>query len=135
MDTSNLNSPSGENLPSSGPSPVADLERSVASLRAVVVAALAILLIGSIGLNFILVRQVGASRRQAEELAKRVQPLSAQYDNTLKPRISAFLNALVGFARTNPDFLPILQKYPIAAAPGSPQPAAPAPVPVAPAPK
>lgn len=113
----------------------AELERSVAGLRSLLVATLVILIVGSVGVNFLLVRQVGAARRVVEDLEKRIEPASAQFENTFKPRISMFLQALVAFAQTNRDFLPILQKYPIAAAPGPQAAAAPiAPAVVAPTP-
>ena len=92
---------------------LAQMERSLNSLRALLVVTLVLLVIGSLGVNVLMVQQLGAARRQAEDLEKRLRPVTGQYENTIRPRISAFLNALVGFARTNPDFLPILQKYPI----------------------
>ena len=124
---------------SSGDSPsMARLERGLDSVRALLAITLVLLVIGSIGMNVLMVQQLGAVRRQAEDLEKRLKPIASQYDNTIKPRISSFLNALVGFARTNPDFLPILQKYPIQssgpvsnAAPAAGMIPAPVPVPAA----
>ena len=122
---------------SNHPAPVAslaaaDLERTVAGLRAIFSATLVILILGSLLVNFFLFRQVGAARRQSEELEKRMQlPGVAQYETVTKPRISAFLNALVGFARSNQDFAAILGKYPIDWKP-APQPAVPPPGPATP---
>ena len=102
----------------------AELERTVAGLRGLFSATLVILILGSLGVNILLFRQVGAARRQSEDLEKRMQlPAVAQFDTVTKPRINAFLTALVGFARSNQDFALILEKYPIASAP-VPQPAA-----------
>ncbi|HEY6169019.1 MAG TPA: hypothetical protein VI454_13335 [Verrucomicrobiae bacterium] len=134
MDTPELYRSSAANPTASSTGAVAGLERNLTSLRSLLVATLVILIVGGLGVNVLLVRQVGAARRVVEDLEKRVEPASAQFETTFKPRISMFLQALVAFAQTNRDFLPILQKYPISAAPG-PQAAAPvAPAVVAPAP-
>jgi hypothetical protein len=100
---------------------VAELERTVAGLRTLLVVTLVILLIGTAGVNVLLFRQVGNARRSAEELEKRVVPAANQFETVLKPRVSMFLNELVGVARTDPEFARILGKYPIAATP-NPQP-------------
>ena len=132
MDTPDLPQSSPARPTASSGGAVAELERSLTSLRALLVATLVILIVGSVGVNFLLVRQVGAARRGVEDLEKRVEPASAQFESMIKPRISTFLNALVVFAQTNRDFLPILQKYPISSAPGPQAPPAAA-APLAPA--
>lgn len=96
-----------------GSQSLAQLERNLESLRGLVVVTLGLLVIGAIGVNVLMIQQIGVARRNVEELEKRLKPISGQYETTIKPRISAFLNALVGFSRTDPEFRAILQKYPI----------------------
>jgi hypothetical protein len=81
---------------------------------------------------YLLNRQVGKARQQVEANQAQVEKLSADYENVLKPRINQFLQVLLRYSQTDPNFANILRKYPIQMT----QPAgAPAPAPAAPAPK
>jgi uncharacterized protein (DUF58 family) len=107
---------------------VASLQSQINTLRALLNVVLLILLLMSLAANALLLKQVGKVRSQVEASQPQVDKLSTEYENVLKPRISQFLQALVQFAQTNPDFIPILQKYPIQsqAAPASQVPQPPA---------
>lgn len=77
------------------------------SLRAV----LALVLIGgvalAVGVDIVLLRQVGMLRRQSEELERFV----VDYERNELPVIERFVTDLQGFARTNADFRPILGRH------------------------
>ena len=82
-------------------------------------------------------RQVKYARQDLQGLKQPAAFLAQSY-NQEKPSLDAFLAKLVEFGRTNKNFVPILQKYQITAAPAAPAAAKPAPKPAAspaPAPK
>jgi hypothetical protein len=89
------------------PMPLEELQRSYRSLRAMFHVVLFILLILTASLALYLLREVSFVRGQVRELTQFV----SNYDKNSKPAMQDFLNKLQAFARTNPDFSPILTKF------------------------
>lgn len=117
-----------------GSAALADLQQQVGSLRLLVNLVLLILLLGGFAGISLLLKKVGQVRRQVEVNQPQVDKLAADYDTVFKPRLNAFLQALLRYGQTDANFVNVLRKYPIqqqppaaAAAPvSSPVPAPPA---------
>ncbi|MEO5804725.1 MAG: hypothetical protein ABIR24_14465 [Verrucomicrobiota bacterium] len=102
-------------------------------LRKLLLATLVAVLILSGSLNIFLLRQMAFIRKDLESARPKVSQLLASYQKNEEPEIKRFVNTLVGFARTHPDFNPILAKYKIV--PETPTAIAPTGVPTKPASK
>ena len=87
------------------------------NLKSLVTAVLVILLVLTGGVNLYLFKQASMARKQVEEHRPKVQALVEDYQKNNAPLMGAFLHQLYGFAQTNPDFVPILKKYPLQAPP------------------
>ena len=98
-------------------------EAQFESFQKLFFATLVALLILSLSWNLFLIRQTGFVRRDLKTVRPQIGQLVANYQKTEDPEIKRFINALVAFGRTHPDFNPILVKYKI---PLTPAPAAPA---------
>ena len=83
------------------------LEEQVRSLRTLTNGLLVAILCLGLGLALYLYRQVTQLNGQVTE-AKRV---IAEYQTNALPRIKWFVGSLQNFAKTNPDFNPVLAKY------------------------
>lgn len=79
----------------------------LSSLRNSFHVVLVMLILMGIGLNIFLFRQVAMARRQSSEAAEYV----ANYQKTTEPAIARFISQLQTYAKTHPDFAPILAKY------------------------
>ena len=101
-------------------------------LRKLFVAALVAMLILSGSLAVFLIRQVIFVRRDLEGVRPQVERMVATFHQVEEPQINSFVTNLLNFARTHPDFNPILAKYQIT--PGM-MPIAPTAIPSAPAKK
>ncbi len=97
------------------------VQQGFESLKTLFCAALVALVILSVSVDLFLLKQVSLARKQVEETQARVKNLTEDFQKNNAPLMGAFVTSLMNFARTNPDFVPIIQKYPIQAAP---QPAA-----------
>ena len=98
-------------------SPVTPPPAEVDSSRSLWIAVLASLLMLGIGLGLLLWNDV----RQKSTEVQFGRRIVTEYQTNNEPRIREFVANLQAFAKTNPDFTPILVKY------GLLQPAAPAP--------
>lgn len=110
----------------SQPTPPADNEtlvQSVETLRKQFQMTLVILILLSLAVNWFLLYQFVISRKQLTGFEQVV----ADYQHNSLPRINEFLKRLSEFAKTNPDFAPILAKYPIQVTPAATNKAVPAP--------
>jgi hypothetical protein len=96
--------------PDFGPEPT-DLQMQVEGLRKLFLAALVALLILGISLNVFLLRQTAFVRKDLQAVRPQVQQLLVNFQKNEEPQIKSFVNALVGFSKTHPDFKPILAKY------------------------
>ena len=103
------------------------LAREVRVLRRQLLVVMMVLAIFCGSANLFFLRQVSLIRKQSAE----IQQLVAEYKNSQVPMMNEVLAKLRGYAQTQPDFRPILERYfPTAPAPAS----APAPRPVPPPP-
>ena len=111
------------------------LADAVATLRVQFQAALIIMIMLSGALDLYLLRQYTSLRKEVAALEPQVGQMLADYQRVSVPLINSFLGKLTEYAKTHPDFQPILTKYNVqAAAPATPQPAASQPATKAPAP-
>lgn len=94
--------------------PEAGLQAQLDGLRKLFLAALAAMLIMGISLNVFLLRQTAFVRRDLQTARPQVAQLTANFEKSEEPQIRSFVNALVEFSRSHPDFKPILAKYKIA---------------------
>lgn len=114
-------------------SPVAkSSEDRFEALQKLFFAMLVAVLIMSLSLNVFLVRQTIFARTDLETVRLQMNLLNANYQKFEEPQIRGFVNALIGFGQTNPDFVPILTKYKLPLTPIPSGPAAVSPAPVAP---
>src|SRR3954471_16258901 len=93
-----------------------DLLEHYDQLRQLFVAALVAMLILSVGVNYFLFQQKSFVQKDLETVRPQLSLLLANYQKVEDPQIKSFVNALVGYGRTHPDFNPILAKYKIAPA-------------------
>ena len=82
------------------------------------IAAMALLLL-SFGINAYLYYQDRILRKELDAAKKTAQ----EFETVKRPMISTFVSRLQDFARTHPDFNPILDKYGIRPIPSTPAPA------------
>ena len=87
------------------------LRQDFADLRSMMVTALAVLVLLSMIGNLYLFREMMTTRKDLAAAEARIKPAADQYNREEAPVIQAFVNNLVFFARSNPDFQKILQKY------------------------
>lgn len=87
------------------------LRQDFADLRTLVVMSLGVLVLLSMVGNLYLFRQMMMTRKDLAATEARVKPAADQYNRDEAPVIQSFVNNLVVFARSNPDFQKVLQKY------------------------
>jgi hypothetical protein len=93
--------------PTVDPTALANLQRSLQSLRTLFqVTLIAVIVVTAAG-SVVLLQRVRQVRREMAALTRTV----AEFDRVGQPQLEAFLNRLKDFARANPDFLPIFNKY------------------------
>lgn len=103
-----------------------NLQIQFEGLRKLFLATLVALLILGISLNVFLLRQAAFARKDLQVVRPQVKQLLANFEKSEEPQIKSFVNALIGFSKTHPDFKPILAKYnitteiPAVAAPKAP---------------
>lgn len=110
------------------------LRQDFADLRSLVVMSLVVLVLLSMVGNLYLFREMMTTRKDLVAAEARVKPAADQYNRDEAPVIQAFVNNLVVFARSNPDFQKVLQKYNIVQGqPATSAPVSPGGVPLVPA--
>jgi len=110
-----------------------ELQEQQRSLQALFVVALAALVVLCLGVDLFLFKQWRMLKAQLAEQERVVNNIAAEFHQSREKNIRSFVGQLETFAKSNRDFLPILEKYRPALGPyfTSPPPlAAPAPVPV-----
>jgi hypothetical protein len=118
---------SEHDLPSGFADSKTDLLEHYDQLRQLFVAALVAMLILSVGVIYFLYQQQKFVQKDLETVRPQLSLLLANYQKVEDPQIKTFVNALVAYGRTHPDFNPILAKYKIAPASPLPVPAVAAP--------
>lgn len=86
---------------------VAELEHSVRALRRLFQMTLVALVVVLGAGSLVLWQRVRQVRRESAALSRMV----GEFDRLGQPQLEAFLHRLKDFARTNPDFIPIFNKY------------------------
>lgn len=92
-------------------SELSDLQAQVRSLRTLFLLAAGSLFIMGLGLFYFHYSRVSDTRAQLESLRLETQRNFAGYKANTEPLVSNFVNRLQGFAVTNRDLLPLLEKY------------------------
>lgn len=81
------------------------------SLRTLVVGILAVVLISSLSINLLLYSQYHDISESLKAKKEQVLQLETRFNERQKPVIDSLYGALSVFAKTSPDFAPVLQKY------------------------
>jgi len=105
--------------PAVGPDPK-NLQEQQEVLRKLFLSTLVAVLIMSGSLTVFLIRQVMFVRRDLESVRPQIEQLVKNYQQIEEPQINSFINTLVNFSRTHPEFNPVLAKYKIAPAIAAP---------------
>jgi hypothetical protein len=110
-----------DNIENQSPAPSDNnqLHAELAALRLLVNKVLILLIVVSGTLGIFLYRQYRTTHAQAQMMGPRVQRLAEAFQRNEAPQLQAFLNRIVDYSRTHPDFAPILAKYGITGAPGA----------------
>src|SRR5262245_4745142 len=93
--------------------PLRTLEAQIRSLQALVLGALMASMLLSVGVNIYFYRQVSMLSKELRAATRLVQ----EFDSSKRQLINTFATNLVVYARTHPDFVPILQRYGLSPAP------------------
>jgi hypothetical protein len=109
-----------------------DLNSEVSALRQQVYVLLIALIVVSGTLTVFLYRQASLSRKDIEAIKPQAEQIVNSF-NQNQPLIANFVNQLVAYGQTHPDFVPVLAKYGIAPVKGIPAGAPVGAVPAAPA--
>jgi hypothetical protein len=108
-------------------SEVSELREQVESLRHLVSSILILLVVVSGTFNIFLLRQWKTSKTELAFQRPQVANLVGIYQKNEQPAIENFIKKMLEYGQTHPDFVPILNKYQIKAAPPPPGAASPAP--------
>jgi hypothetical protein len=87
-------------------------------LRRLLIVALLVMLVFSASFNLALMRQVGSTRKDVENIRPQIERLQAQQQQQA-PAVQTFIENLRAFARSHPDFNQVLNRYNL----GTPEPA------------
>lgn len=87
--------------------------RVALDLQTLVLAAIAAVLVMSLGVNLFLYKQMRSARQQLTAARSLVQNLSDQYQ-AKEPAMRQFVITLQSFAAAHPEFEPVIQRYRIA---------------------
>jgi hypothetical protein len=83
---------------------IAELQENVHSLRTLLSATLILLIVFSLIMNLFLLKQVSTLRAQADTM-------EAAVNNFNTPKAIDYWNHLVAYARTHPDFAPVINQF------------------------
>jgi hypothetical protein len=110
-----------------------DLNSEISALRNQVYVLLIALIVVSGTLSVFLYRQASITRKDLDALKPQAEQLINSF-NQNQALIANFVNQLVAYGQTHPDFVPVLAKYGIAPVKGIPAGAPAGALPAAPAP-
>jgi hypothetical protein len=88
-----------------------ELQAQQRSLQAIFVVALAALVALCLGVDLYLFKQWRMAKAQLAEQGRVVNTLAAEFHRSTEKNIMSFVSQLEIFAKSNRDFLPILEKY------------------------
>jgi hypothetical protein len=106
---------------------VTELREQVESLRHLVGSMLILLVVVSGTFNIYLLRQWKTSKNDLAVFKPQAANLIASYQKNEQPAVETFIKKMVEYGQTHPDFVLILNKYQIKAAPPPPGVASPVP--------
>ena len=112
----------------------ADPESEISALKNQVFFLLVALMMLSGTLMVVLYRQASMARKEIDALKTQAAPIITVY-NQNAALIDSFVNQLKAYGQAHPDFVPVLAKYGLAAAPSTPAVAPPLAAPPVAAPK
>jgi|ERR1051325_1349850 hypothetical protein len=109
-----------------------ELQAQFESLRGLIVSMLILLVVLAGVFDLYLLRQVQFTRGELKAVRPQATQMIADYSRNFEPGMKDFIRKLQEFARTHPDFAPVLAKYgikpaqtpvlsPATTAPGIPQ--------------
>jgi hypothetical protein len=90
---------------------VQHLQQQVESLRGLLIGALMALFLLSVAVNLFLFRQDSLVRKELAAARTASRNMLSDYETNKRPLIQAFVSKLQDYAKTHPDFNPVLQKY------------------------
>lgn len=93
--------------------PETGLQAQFEGLRKLFIATLVAMLVLGISLNIFLLRQTAIVRKDLQNIRPQVDQLVANFQKNEEPEMKRFVNALIEFSKTHPEFKPILSKYKI----------------------
>jgi hypothetical protein len=94
-----------------------DWRSELESVRQLIQSLLILTVVVSGTLNIFLYREYKSAKTDAKVWREQMRALEYNYANSEGPKIEAFWQRIVEYGRTNPDFLPVLNKYGISVAP------------------
>jgi hypothetical protein len=94
------------------------------SLRQLVISTLVLLIVVSGTLNIFLLHMASTSHQELEAIRPQVDGMVSQYLKSVSPAMDEFERKLTEFARSHPDFVPVLNRHRLA--PRGPGPSLPA---------
>jgi len=97
--------------PTPAPSDTNDLQAQYLWLRKQVLILLVLLIVVSGTLNIFLWRQLRYTQSDLAALQKQAEPMIAEYQQSMGPRMDDFVKKITEYGRTHPDFAPIMAKY------------------------
>ncbi len=90
---------------------VEELQEQQRSLQTLFVVALGALVVLCLGVDLYLFKQWRMVKAQLVEQGRVVNNIAAEFHQSREKNIRSFVNQLETFAKSNRDFLPILEKY------------------------
>src|SRR6266849_9485605 len=90
---------------------VEELQEQQRSLQTLFVVALGALVVLCLGVDLYLFKQWRMAKTQLAEQGRVVSNIAAEFHQSREKNIRSFVNQLETFAKSNRDFLPILEKY------------------------
>jgi hypothetical protein len=85
-----------------------ELRNEVQSLRAIISLALVVMIIFAVCVDVFLFKQVSIARAQITQSANVYNQVNGNFP---REKANEFITKLNDYARTHPDFLPVLEKY------------------------
>ncbi len=98
--------------------PEGDWRSEFESLRQLIQSVLILTIVVSGTLNIFLYREYKSAKTDAKVWREQMRSLEYSYANSDGPKVELFWQKMIEYAKTNSEFLPILNKYGVVVAPG-----------------
>jgi hypothetical protein len=106
--------------PDRGPDEVRELRNAVTGLKKLLTISLLLLLVLTGSYNLLVIRLMLSVRKDLGIMKPQVTAMVQQYEQVQGPGISAFYSNLVAYAKTHPQFTPVLIQTRVLNPPGQP---------------